>query len=87
MTLLNFISNPDLPIYDPTKYRLPKELERQPHKPFKVHPSEAMEKTYDEIFTYNKTRTDEELRNVKTFFEKHPRQFKQSKISLSQIME
>ena len=88
LDLLTFIKNPDLPLYDPKKYKMPKELiEKKRIAPFKMHPRTEMDKTFEEIFSFNKMRTDEEMKSVEAFFQKHPRRLVHSQISIAQIME
>ncbi|CDW71695.1 UNKNOWN [Stylonychia lemnae] len=85
MSLQTFIKNPHLPIYDPQRYKLPVEIERK--GTFKIHPSQEMEETFQEIFLFCKTKTEEELKSVKSYYDKHPLQFKQERMTLAHIME
>ena len=46
-----------------------------------------MEDTFQEIFLFSKTKTDEELKSVKEYFEKHYHTFRQEDMTLALIME
>eukprot|EP00347_Sterkiella_histriomuscorum_P009901 403339441 len=88
MSMLKFLNNPHLPLYDPIKFKIPT-MNKNDKKPisFQRHPNEEMDDTFNQIFEFQNMKTQEELKSVTEFFEKHPRQFHYDKLSLAQIME
>ena len=53
-----------------------------------MHPLEEMDFALTEISKYQKTRTDEELKTVKEYFQKHPLNFNDDEsTNLPNIME
>ena len=71
-------------MYDPKRFRMPKELAYSKHKvPFTLHPRSEMEKTFEEIFSFNKLRSEEEVNSASEFFKQHPRDMKHAKISIA----
>ncbi len=69
LDLQTYIDNPDLPMYDPKRFRMPKELTYSKVKvPFTGHPRSEMERTLEEIFSFNKLRSEEDVKSAAEFF-------------------